>query len=113
MTTLRGPAAGGFPKFLNVGKVAGSARCEFRGNQVVSGDKEHLEATLRVEDGLDTPLPCLVKINPWYVGMNINRERLASKANEAAVVGKVAYLQRQRQSRQAQHRPLGRWPGPL
>jgi hypothetical protein len=29
------------------------------------------------------------------------------------VVGKVAYLQRQRQSRQAQHRPLGRWPGPL
>src|SRR5208337_3930657 len=82
-------AGGGFPNFLNVGEVSGPPRCEFRCNKVVSGEKEHLQAALRVDDSLEAAFPCRVKINSRNVATNINGDRLPSEGDKAAPVSKV------------------------
>jgi hypothetical protein len=56
---------------------------------VVISPKERLEATLLIDDRLNTSLLSRVKINPWNIGMNIHRKRIASEADEAGAIGKV------------------------
>jgi hypothetical protein len=51
-----------------IGNVLRPSRRQFRRNQVRSRNERRHEATLRVDHGFNPILPCLIKIDPLYLG---------------------------------------------
>src|SRR5947209_3458116 len=78
----------GFSDFLNIGKIARSARGEFCCNQVILGDEERLEAGLRVNDAFDPSFPCSIEIDSGNIGKKIDRLWFPAKAEKAGAVSK-------------------------
>jgi len=72
----------GFANFFNIGKIAQSARRQFRSNEVTLGNEKGRDPTLRVDHALDSPGPCLIEIYAVDAGKDIDRDWLPSEADE-------------------------------
>lgn len=79
-----------FADSVYIGKVLGSAGCQFRGYQVITGKKARLQSACRVRDIFNALGPCSAKVNPGYFGENVNPDRGAAHAKERAGCGEVA-----------------------
>ena len=73
----------------HVGKVLRSAGSKLSGDQIVPGNKECLEAALRVNHAFYPAFPGGFKIHAWKIGENVEASRIAPETKEAARFGKL------------------------
>ena len=80
-----------FTNFFSICEVPQAARCQFRLNNVIFGNKKCCQAGFCIDCSGNAAGPCFVKIDPINSRQNINSDWFPSETKKFIRIGEISF----------------------